>query len=136
MVNGHSKQAVLLTAGEFPIIVYSDIATNRGAEEQRRAGGMGAAPSPMSRFWSPRRSPAKPSIPAAAQTVHELSGLAMKDRRQCSPWTNRRRCLSFSRNICAGLKFFPADWTLSDTFEEYNKTLSGRFFGKANDAFD
>ncbi|HWH79206.1 MAG TPA: extracellular solute-binding protein, partial [Candidatus Binatus sp.] len=26
LINGHSKQAVLLTAGEFPIIMYSDIA--------------------------------------------------------------------------------------------------------------
>jgi len=35
LVNGHSKQAVLLTAGEFPIIVYSDIART---EELKRKG--------------------------------------------------------------------------------------------------
>ena len=35
LVNGHSKQAVLLTAGEFPIIIYSDIART---EELKRRG--------------------------------------------------------------------------------------------------
>ncbi len=35
LVNGHSKQAVLLTAGEFPIIIYSDIART---EELKRKG--------------------------------------------------------------------------------------------------
>ena len=35
LVNGHSKQAMLLTAGEFPIIIYSDIART---EELKRKG--------------------------------------------------------------------------------------------------
>src|SRR5262245_32143588 len=35
LINGHSKQAVLLTAGEFPIIIYSDIART---EELKRKG--------------------------------------------------------------------------------------------------
>ena len=35
LINGHSNQAMLLTAGEFPIIIYSDIART---EELKRKG--------------------------------------------------------------------------------------------------
>jgi iron(III) transport system substrate-binding protein len=62
LVNGHSKQAVLLTAGEFPIIIYSDIART---EELKRKGAPsnGFGLNRTSRSWCRRRSRAKRSIP-------------------------------------------------------------------------
>lgn len=51
LINGHSNQAMLLTAGEFPVIIYSDIART---EELKRK----SAPSEWvtrnltSPFWS------------------------------------------------------------------------------------
>ena len=73
MVNGHSKQAVLLTAGEFPIIVYSDIART---EELKRKGA------PVE--WVARRAPChgashrvdhpRSEAPGRGAAVHELSG--------------------------------------------------------------
>ena len=73
MVNGHSKQAVLLTAGEFPIIVYSDIART---EELKRKGApvewVRAEPHITVLVTASITREAK--HPAAARLIHELSG--------------------------------------------------------------
>ena len=60
MVNGHSNQAMLLTAGEFPVIIYSDIART---EELKRKGAPidWVEPSLISPFWYPRRLRARPN---------------------------------------------------------------------------
>lgn len=119
LVNGHSKQAVLLTAGEFPIIIYSDIART---EELKRRG----APVEWVR--------AEPHItvlvsaaitrearhPAAARLF--MNYLAADEGQKAVLSMDKPPALpKFQPDYLRGVNLFPADWTLSDTFEEYNK---------------
>jgi ABC-type Fe3+ transport system substrate-binding protein len=119
LVNGHSKQAVLLTAGEFPIIIYSDIART---EELKRRG----APVEWVR--------AEPHItvlvsaaitrearhPAAARLFMNYLA-ADEGQKEVLSMDKPPALPKFQPDYLRGVNLFPADWTLSDTFEEYNK---------------
>jgi hypothetical protein len=77
LINGHSNQAMLLTAGEFPIIIYSDIART---EELKRKG----APIEWVRTEPPyhgvgfRGDHARGSPSGCRAVVHELSGIGRR----------------------------------------------------------
>lgn len=119
LVNGHSKQAVLLTAGEFPIIIYSDIART---EELKRKG----APIEWVR--------AEPHItvlvsaavtrearhPAAARLFMNYLA-ADEGQKEVIAMDKPPALPKFQPEYLRGVKLYPADWTLSDTYEEYNK---------------
>lgn len=119
LVNGHSNQAMLLTAGEFPIIVYSDIART---EELKRKG----APIDWVR--------AEPHItvlvsaaitrearhPAAARLF--MNYLASDEGQKEILNIDKPPALpKFQPEYLRGVNFFPADWALSDSYEEHNK---------------
>jgi iron(III) transport system substrate-binding protein len=126
LINGHSKQAVLLTAGEFPIIMYSDIART---EELKRKG----APVEWVR--------AEPHItvlvsaaitrearhPAAARLF--MNYLASDEGQKEVLNMDKPPALpKFQPEYLRGVNLYPADWTLSDTYEEYNKTYREIFW--------
>jgi iron(III) transport system substrate-binding protein len=119
LVNGHSKQAVLLTAGEFPIVIYSDIART---EELKRKG----APVEWVR--------AEPHVtvlvsgaitrearrPAAARLF--MNYLASDEgQKEVLSMDKPPALAKFRPDYLSGVNLFPADWTLSDSYEEYNK---------------
>lgn len=119
LVNGHSKQAVLLTAGEFPIVIYSDIART---EELKRKG----APVEWVR--------AEPHVtvlvsgaitresrrPAAARLF--MNYLASDEGQKEVLSMDKPPALpKFRPDFLNGVNLYPADWTLSDSYEEYNK---------------
>ncbi len=126
LVNGHSKQAVLLTAGEFPIIIYSDIART---EELKRKG----APVEWVR--------AEPYItvlvsgaitrearhPAAARLFMNYLG-ADEGQKEVLSMDKPPALPKFHPEYLRGMNLFPADWTLSDSFEEYNKLYRDIFW--------
>jgi iron(III) transport system substrate-binding protein len=129
LVNGHSNQAMLLTAGEFPIIVYSDIART---EELKRKG----APIEWVR--------AEPHItvlvsaaitrearhPAAARLF--MNYLASDEGQKEILNIDKPPALpKFQPDYLRGVKLFPADWTLSDSYEEHNK-IYREIFWKSN----
>ncbi len=119
MINGHSKQAVLLTAGEFPIIVYSDIART---EELKRKGApvewVRAEPYVTVLVSASITREAK--HPAAARLF--MNYLASDEgQKEVLSMDKPPALAKFQPDYLRGLNLFPADWTLSDTFEEYNK---------------
>lgn len=129
LVNGHSNQAMLLTACEFPIIVYSDIART---EELKRKG----APIEWVR--------AEPHItvlvsaaitrearhPAAARLF--MNYLASDEGQKEILNIDKPPALpKFQPDYLRGVKLFPADWTLSDSYEEHNK-IYREIFWKSN----
>ncbi|SRR5581483_5664105 len=129
LVNGHSNQAMLLTAGEYPIIIYSDIART---EELKRKG----APIEWVR--------AEPHItvlvsaavarearhPAAARLF--MNYLASDEGQKEILNIDKPPALpKFQPDYLRGVKLFPADWTLSDNYEEHNK-LYREIFWKSN----
>ena len=130
MVNGHSKQAVLLTAGEFPIIVYSDIART---EELKRKGApvewVRAEPHVTVLVTASITREAK--HPAAARLF--MNYLASDEGQKAVLAMDKPPALpKFQPEYLRGVNLFPADWTLSDTFEEYNKTYREIFWGGKN----
>lgn len=126
LVNGHSKQAVLLTAGEFPIIIYSDIART---EELKRKG----APIDWVR--------AEPHItvlvsaaitrearhPAAARLFMNYLA-ADEGQKEVIAMDKPPALPKFQPEYLRGVKLYPADWALSDTYEEYNKLYRDIFW--------
>jgi iron(III) transport system substrate-binding protein len=126
LVNGHSNQAMLLTAGEFPVIIYSDIART---EELKKKG----APIDWVR--------AEPHItvlvsaaitrearhPAAARLF--MNYLASDEGQKEILSIDKPPALpKFQPEYLRGVNLFPADWTLSDSHEEYNKTYREIFW--------
>jgi iron(III) transport system substrate-binding protein len=110
---------VLLTAGEFPIVIYSDIART---EELKRKG----APVEWVR--------AEPHVtvlvsgaitresrrPAAARLF--MNYLASDEGQKEVLSMDKPPALpKFQPEYLRGVNLFPADWTLSDSYEEYNK---------------
>jgi iron(III) transport system substrate-binding protein len=126
LINGHSKQAILLTAGEFPIIMYSDIART---EELKRKG----APVEWVR--------AEPHItvlvsaaitrearhPAAARLFMNYLA-ADEGQKEVLSMDKPPALPKFQPEYLRGVNLFPADWTLSDSYEEYNKTYREIFW--------
>lgn len=119
MVNGHSKQSVLLTAGEFPLIVYSDIART---EELKRKGApvewVRAEPHVTVLVTGSITREAK--HPAAARLF--MNYLTSDEGQKAVLNMDKPPALpKFQPDYLREVKLHPADWTLSDTYEEYNK---------------
>lgn len=130
MVNGHSKQAVLLTAGEFPIIVYSDIART---EELKRKGAPveWVRTEPYVTVLVSASITREAKHPAAARLF--MNYLASDEGQKAVLNMDKPPALpQFQPEYLRGLNLFPADWTLSDSFEEYNKTYREIFWGGKN----
>jgi iron(III) transport system substrate-binding protein len=126
MVNGHSKQAVLLTAGEFPIIVYSDIART---EELKRKGAPveWVKAEPHITVLVTASITREPRHPAAARLF--INYLASDEGQKEVLSMDKPPALpKFQPDYLRGVNLFPAEWTLSDTFEEYNKTYREIFW--------
>lgn len=119
MVNGHSKQAVLLTAGEFPLIVYSDIA--RTEELKRRSAPVEwvrAEPHVTVLVTASITREAK--HPAAARLF--MNYLTSDEGQKAVLAMDKPPALpKFQPDYLRSVNLHPADWTLSDTYEEYNK---------------
>ena len=119
LVNGHSNQAMLLTAGEFPLIVYSDIART---EELKRRGApiewVSAEPHVTVLVSAAITREAK--HPAAARLF--MNYLASDEgQRQVLSMDKPPALPKFRPEYLRGVNLYPADWTLSDSYEEHNK---------------
>ena len=126
LINGHSNQAMLLTAGEFPIIVYSDIART---EELKRKGApiewVKAEPHITVLVSAAITREAK--HPAAARLF--MNYLASDEGQKQILSIDKPPALpKFQPEYLRGVNFFPADWTLSDSYEEHNKTYRELFW--------
>jgi iron(III) transport system substrate-binding protein len=119
LVNGHSKQAVLLTAGEFPIIIYSDIART---EELKRKGApvewVRAEPHITVLVSAAITREAK--HPAAARLFMNYLA-ADEGQKEVLSMDKPPALPKFQPDYLRGVNLYPADWTLSDTYEEHNK---------------
>jgi iron(III) transport system substrate-binding protein len=119
LVNGHSNQAMLLTAGEFPLIVYSDIART---EELKRRGApiewVSAEPHVTVLVSAAITREAK--HPAAARLF--MNYLASDEgQRQVLAMDKPPALPKFRPEYLRGVNLYPADWALSDSYEEHNK---------------
>lgn len=119
LVNGHSNQAMLLTAGEFPLIVYSDIART---EELKKRGApiewVSAEPHVTVLVSAAITRDAK--HPAAARLF--MNYLASDEgQKQVLAMDKPPALPKFRPDYLRGVSLYPADWTLSDTYEEHNK---------------
>jgi iron(III) transport system substrate-binding protein len=126
LINGHSNQAMLLTAGEFPLIVYSDIART---EELKRKGApiewVRAEPHITVLVSAAITREAK--HPAAARLF--MNYLASDEgQKQILSIDKPPALAKFQPEYLRGVNFFPADWTLSDSYEEHNKTYRELFW--------
>ena len=126
LVNGHSNQAMLLTAGEFPIIIYSDIART---EELKRKGA------PID--WVRAEPHITVLVSAAITREAHHPGAARLFMNYLASDEGQKEVLGvdkppalpkFQPEYLRGVSLFPADWTLSDSYEEYNKTYREIFW--------
>jgi len=126
LIKGHSQQTVLLSAGEFAVNVYNDIART---EEYKKKGApvawVDAEPhitvvvsAAMTRAG---RNPnaAKLFLDFVASEAGQKEVLAM-DKPPALP--------KFRQEFLKGVELFPVDWSLSDTFEEHNKLFREIFW--------
>jgi iron(III) transport system substrate-binding protein len=119
LVKGHSQQTVLLSAGEFPLVVYNDIARS---EEYKRKGApvkwVDAEPHitvvvAAGMFKSSRHpSAAKLFLNFVASDEGQKEVLAM-EKPPVLP--------KFRPDYLTGVQLYPVDWTLSDNYEDHNK---------------
>ena len=126
LVNGHSKQAVLLTAGEFPIIIYSDIART---EELKRKGAPieWVRAEPYITVLVSAAITREARHPAAARLF--MNYLAADEGQKAVITMDKPPALpKFQPEYLGGVKLYPADWALSDTYEEYNKLYRDIFW--------
>jgi iron(III) transport system substrate-binding protein len=128
LVNGHSNQAMLLTAGEFPLIVYSDIART---EELKRRGApiewVNAEPHVTVLVSAAITREAR--HPAAARLF--MNYLASDEgQRQVLSMDKPPALPKFRPDYLRGVNLYPADWTLSDSYEEHNKLYREIFWKK------
>jgi iron(III) transport system substrate-binding protein len=119
LVNGHSKQAVLLTAGEFPIIIYSDIART---EELKRKGAPvdWVRAEPHITVLVSAAITREPRHPAAARLFMNYLA-ADEGQKEVLSMDKPPAMPKFQPEYLRGVNLFPADWALSDTYEKYNK---------------
>ncbi len=129
LVNGHSNQAMLLTAGEFPIIIYSDIART---EELKKKGA------PIDWVRAEPHITVLVSAAITRESRHPASArlfmnyLASDEGQKEILSIDKPPALpKFQPEYLRGVNLFPADWTLSDSYEEYNK-LYREIFWKSN----
>ena len=129
LVKGHSQQTVLLSAGEFSLVVYNDIART---EEYKKKGApvnwVDAEPhitvvvaAGMTRE-SKHPAAAKLFLDFVASEAGQREVLAM-EKPPALP--------KFRPDYLKGVRLYPVDWTLSDTFEEHNR-LFREIFWKSN----
>ena len=126
LINGHSKQAVLLTAGEFPIIIYSDIART---EELKRKGAPieWVTAEPHITVLVSAAITREARHPAAARLF--MNYLAADEGQKAVIAMDKPPALpKFQPEYLRGVKLYPADWALSDTYEEYNKLYRDIFW--------
>jgi iron(III) transport system substrate-binding protein len=126
LVNGHSKQAVLLTAGEFPIIIYSDIART---EELKRRGAPieWVKAEPHITVLVSAAITREARHPAAARLF--MNYLAADEGQKEVIGMDKPPALpKFQPEYLRGVKLHPADWALSDSYEEYNKLYRDIFW--------
>src|SRR5882724_4517144 len=126
LVNGHSKQAVLLTAGEFPIIIYSDIAR---AEELKRKGAPieWVRDDPHITVLVSAAITREARHPAAARLFMNYLA-ADEGQKEVIAMDKPPALPKFQPEYLRGVKLYPADWALSDTYEEYNKLYRDIFW--------
>jgi len=126
LVKGHSQQTVLLSAGEFALNVYNDIART---EEYRKKGApvawVDAEPhitvvvaAAMTRTG---RNPnaAKLFLDFVASEAGQKEVLAM-EKPPALP--------KYRQDFLKGVQLYPADWSLSDSFDEHNKLFREIFW--------
>ena len=129
LINGHSNQAMLLTAGEFPIIIYSDIART---EELKRKGAPieWVRTEPHITVLVSAAITREARHPAAARLF--MNYLASDEGQKEVLNIDKPPALpKFQPDYLRGVNLFPADWTLSDGYDEYNK-LYREIFWKGN----
>ena len=129
LINGHSNQAMLLTAGEFPIIIYSDIART---EELKRKGAPieWVKAEPHITVLVSAAITREARHPAAARLF--MNYLASDEGQKEVLNIDKPPALpKFQPDYLHGVNLFPADWTLSDSYDEYNK-LYREIFWKGN----
>lgn len=126
LVNGHSNQAMLLTAGEFPIIIYSDIART---EELKKKGAPieWVKAEPHITVLVSAAITREARHPAAARLFMNYLA-ADEGQREVLNIDKPPALPKFQPSYLRGVNLFPADWTLSDSYEEHNKTYREIFW--------
>ena len=129
LVKGHSQQTVLLSAGEFSLVVYNDIART---EEYKKKGA------PVN--WVDAE-PHITVVVAAGMTQESKHPAAAKlfldfvaseaGQREVLAMEKPPALPKFRPDYLKGVRLYPVDWTLSDTFEEHNR-LFREIFWKSN----
>ena len=126
LVKGHSQQTVLLSAGEFALNIYNDIART---EEYKKKGApvawVDAEPhvtvvvaAAMTRTGR-NQNAAKLFLDFVASEAGQKEVLAM-EKPPALP--------KYRQDFLKGVQLFPADWSLSDSFEEHNKLFRELFW--------
>jgi iron(III) transport system substrate-binding protein len=126
LTKGHSQQTVLLSAGEFSLVVYNDIART---EEYKRKGAPVA--------WVDAE-PHVTVVVAAAMTresKHPAAAKLLMDfiaseagQKEVLAMEKPPALPKFRPDYLKGVRLYPADWTLSDSFEEHNKLFREIFW--------
>jgi iron(III) transport system substrate-binding protein len=126
LVKGHSQQTVLLSAGEFSLVVYNDIART---EEYKRKGApvdwVDAEPHitvvVAAGMFKLSRHPnaAKLFLNFVASDEGQKEVLVM-DKPPALP--------KFRPDYLKGVRLYPVDWTLSDSYEDHNKLFRAIFW--------
>jgi ABC-type Fe3+ transport system substrate-binding protein len=126
LIKGHSQQTVLLSAGEFSLVVYNDIART---EEYKRKGAPVA--------WVDAE-PHVTVVVAAAMTresKHPAAAKLLMDfiaseagQKEVLAMEKPPALPKFRPDYLKGVRLYPADWTLSDSFEEHNKLFREIFW--------
>src|SRR5262244_4025313 len=115
-----------LTAGEFPIIIYSDIART---EELKRKGAPieWVTAEPHITVLVSAGITREARHPAAARLF--MNYLAADEGQKAVIAMDKPPALpKFQPEYLRGVKLYPADWVLSDTYEEYNKLYRDIFW--------
>ena len=126
LVKGHSQQTVLLSAGEFALNIYNDIART---EEYRKKGAPVA--------WVDAE-PHITVVVAAAMTRTGRNPNAAKlfldfvaseaGQKEVVAMEKPPALPKYRQEFLKGVRLFPADWSLSDSFEDHNKVFREIFW--------
>jgi iron(III) transport system substrate-binding protein len=126
LVKGHSQQTVLLSAGEFSLVVYNDIART---EEYKKKGApvnwVDAEPHITVVVAAGMTREAK--HPAAAKLFLDFVA-SQAGQKEVLAMEKPPALPKFRPDYLKEVQLYPVDWTLSDSFEEHNKLFREIFW--------
>jgi iron(III) transport system substrate-binding protein len=126
LIKGHSQQTVLLSAGEFSLVVYNDIART---EEYKKRGAPVAwvDAEPHITVVVAAAITRESKHPAAARLLMDFMA-SDAGQKEVLAMEKPPALPKFRPDYLKGVRLYPADWTLSDSFEEHNKLFREIFW--------